>query len=238
MLAKRIIPSITHKNGQLVKGERFINNRVIGVALQSARIYAMRSVDELLILDVSATEEKREPNYFLIKSLANSCFSPITVGGGITCDEHVRKLLQAGADKVCIGRAAIDNPILIHDLASKYGSSAIAASVECMGTDDKSHAQALVDALLFQEMGAGEILLHSVVRDGTMGGYDIRLIESVSRLRIPVIASGGCAGYTDMVDAIDVGADAVSAGALFAFTDDTPEGAARYLKTMGIEVRV
>ena len=234
-LAKRIIPSILHKNGQLVKGKNFVNERVIGVALQAARIHAMRGVDELLILDVSATKENRDPNYFLVKSLANNCFSPVTVGGGVNCDEHVRKLLQSGADKVCIGQAAIDNPDLIHQLAMKYGSSTIVASIDVRDYDIYT---AVKMAWRYQALGVGEILLQSVDRDGTMSGYCLELIERVSDIDIPVIASGGCNGYLDMLNAITVGADAVAAGALFAFSDDTPLGASKYLSTLGIEVRL
>ena len=234
MLAKRIIPSILHKNGKLVKGKQFINDRVIGVALQSARIYAQRSVDELLILDVSATAEGRDPNYFLVKSLAKDCFSPVTVGGGVRTEQHVHKLLRSGADKVCIGAGAKAD--FIQNLAAKYGSSTIVVSID---VEHISHSLTRKTVQFYESLGAGEILLQSVTNDGRMVGYDYALIQEVAgAVNIPVIASGGCGCYSDMSRAFLNGADAVAAGALFAFTDATPQGAAEFLRSDGFEVRL
>lgn len=228
-LAKRIIPAILHKNGRLVKGRQFVSDRVIGVALQQARIYASRGVDELLILDVSATKEGREPNYQLIKSLAKYCFAPITVGGGISCESHVRKLLQSGADKVCLGTHA---GTLTEKIADKYGRSTVVVSVDYKEGDQ-------INTKEMEDKGAGEILLQSMDRDGMMSGYDLDTIGRIApQLNIPVVVAGGCSGYPDMANALDCGADAVAAGALFAFTDATPKGAAEYLSCAGYEVRM
>src|SRR3990167_6495493 len=129
MLAKRIIPVILHKRGQMVKGRGFKSDRVVGIALQACIIHASRHVDELILLDVTATQEGREPDYALIKKLSNDCFCPLAVGGGINKDEHVRGLLNSGADKVIIGTAAQDGG-LISKLAQKYGSQCIAVAVD------------------------------------------------------------------------------------------------------------
>jgi len=237
-LAKRIIPVILHKAGQLVKGQNFVNDRVVGHALQAARIHAARGVDELLVLDITATAENREPNYALTKALAESNFSPLTVGGGVKTEDHVRKLLRSGADKVCIGKAAINNYKLIHRLASKFGSQCITVSID-YSKDELTHDLAIFLAKQYEAEGAGEILLQSVDNDGTMKGYDLQLIIEVTKhLSIPVIASGGCGSYRDMYLALRSGADAVAAGSMFLFENCTPKGAAEYLDSKGIEVRV
>ena len=248
MLAKRIIPVILHKHGQMVKGRGFKANRIIGQALQAASIQAEREVDELLILDVTATTEGREPDYDLVRKLSKEYFCPLTVGGGIKTSEHVRKLLLSGADKVCIGSAAFDNPVIVAELSSRYGSQCITVSVDVLpsGRPARRYAEGFMDdhfsAACYAEelanMGAGEILLQSIERDGTMQGYDLGLIKAVTQaVNIPVIASGGCGSYQHMKEAIEAGADAVAAGALWSFTDCTPSGAAKYLAEHNIEVR-
>lgn len=231
MLAHRIIPTILSKNGQLVKGEGFKCDRVVGNALQAARIHAMRGVDELMILDVTATKEGREPDYEMVKRLSDGCFAPLTVGGGIKTEKHVRKLLRSGADKILIGYG---KSYLINPLSEKFGSQCVSVSIDVF--DNQMLAAACAKDAEVQ--GAGEILIQSIPRDGTMNGYDLGLIKQVSEaVSIPVIASGGCSGYEDMYQAIKAGASAVAAGALFAFTDATPKGAAEYLKGKGVEVR-
>ncbi len=233
MLAKRIIPTILMKDGLLVKGERFKADRVVGNALQAARIHAQRGVDELMILDVSATRDKREPRYDLIEKLTSTTTVPVTVGGGISSLDHIRNLLAAGADKVCIGT----KKSLIKPAADKFGSQAIVASVD-MNVDLDYKDAALAEAERCVELGAGEILLQSMDLDGTMEGYDLVLIDAVAPyIDVPVIASGGCKSYHDMLKAILAGADAVAVGALFQFTDSTPKGAAQFLYEQGVEVR-
>jgi len=232
MLAKRIIPTILMKGRQLVKGEQFKSDRVVGDALQAARVHAMRGVDEILMLDVTATKEGREPDYEMIKQLTQTARVPVTVGGGITEVEHVRELLNAGADKVSIGFHKVG---LINKVSKKFGSQCVSVTLDWV--DDDDHVGMV--AKMFENEGAGEIILQSETRDGTMVGYNYEQIKEVAEeVNVPVIASGGCSGYDDMVRAIVAGADAVAAGALFQFTGSTPKHAAQYLHEQGIEVRL
>lgn len=238
MLATRIIPTILMDKGQLVKGEGFKSDRVVGNALQAARIHAMRGVDEIVLLDVTATKEGREPDYEMVKRLSEGCYVPLTVGGGIKTEEHVRKLLRAGADKVCIGSGFDEEGFLIEALADKFGKQCIVVSIDIYNHVAERGEWATWYAIEAERRGAGEILLQAVYFDGIMQGYDLGLIKAISEaVSIPVIASGGASGYKDMYDAIQAGANAVAAGALFQFTDATPRGAAEYLKDKGVEVR-
>jgi len=208
----------------------------------------MREVDELLLLDIAATPEKRGPDLAQVAELADVCFSPLTVGGGIRTVDDVRQLLRHGADKVCIGTGAL-LPGLISDIANRFGSSTIVVSVDAEQHKDGWRAvtecgtarQLMTPvqlAMQAEDAGAGEILLNSIDCEGMMEGYDLDLIAEVSvSVNIPVIASGGCGEYEHMSEAISMGADAVSAGALFQFSEATPRGAASYLKSQGVEVR-
>jgi len=199
--------------------------------MQASKIHAMRGVDELLILDISATKEGREPDYNAIESLSENCFSPLTVGGGISSVEHVRKLLNAGADKVCI-RSAHNS---IKELSRQFGSQCITACID-VKPDDSNVAKY---ACLLEEYGAGEILLQSVARDGTMEGYDLNLIFEVSHaVNIPVIASGGCGTPQHALEAIQAGASAVAIGAMFIFKDITPLSLSKYLHEKGVITRI
>jgi len=235
VLAHRIIPTILVKNGHLVKGTQFSADRIVGNALQAARIHAMRGVDEILILDVTATQEQREPDYEMIRKLTETARVPVTVGGGIINTDHVNGLLEAGADKVCVNASKSN---LIRNVSFRYGSQCIAVTVD-VSVDLDYQSAALEQAERVVELGAGEIILQSIDNDGTMHGYDLDLIGAVAPyLPIPVIASGGCHGYQDMEKALQEGADAVAAGALFQFTNATPAGAAEYLHERGVEVRI
>ena len=235
MLAKRIIPTMLVRGRTLVKGERFNSWRSIGHALQSAKIHAARGVDELCILDISATAEGRGPDLDLVRELSEGCFIPITVGGGVRTLEHIDQLLRAGADKVCIGVGYWNDPTLITKASERFGKQAIVASLDV--GPHMSCAQEY--AFKLEMLGAGEILLQAMDRDGTLQGYDLDLIRAVSAaVSIPVIASGGCGSYEHMLEAFKAGADACAAGAMFAFTENTPRGAARFLKSQGLEVRL
>lgn len=232
MLAKRVIPTLLTRDNLLVKGEQFNTARVVGNALQAAKVHGIRGVDELMILDVTATSEAREPNYDLVAKLTTGVFIPVTVGGGIATLEHIRQLLAAGADKVCIGSAKH----LITPAFEKFGRQAIVASLDFRERD----VPALdMSARILEAAGAGEILLQAKDRDGTMRGYNLEAIEVVANaVGIPVIASGGCSGVDDMRQAFDAGASAAAAGALFQFSMETPREAARQLGEAGVEVRV
>ena len=235
MLAHRIIPTILMKRRQQVKGVGFAADRVVGNAMQAARIHGARSVDEILMLDVTATAEGREPDYEMVQQLTKSMHIPVTVGGGINKIEHIDKLLRSGADKVCIGTAWE----LIESAANKFGSQCITASVDAAPNISDNELFWMHIAKCRAEDGAGEILLQNVEMDGSMQGYDLNLIEHViASVSVPVIASGGCSGYPDMENALQAGADAVAAGALYLFTDATPAKAAEYLNDRNVEVRL
>lgn len=246
MLAVRIIPTLLTRGRQLVKGRCFDSWRSVGVAAQAVRIHQSRGVDELAILDITATAEGRGPDIDLIASLSETCFMPISVGGGIKSVQSVRDLLNAGADKVILGTAAHENPRLIHDIACTVGSQAVTVSIDVKSGTVWTHSgtvdtglDPLLYAALVEKNGAGEILLSSIDRDGTMEGYDLDLIKRISRaVHIPVIASGGAGTYSDFHKAILAGADAVAGGAIFQFSDATPKGAAEYLASHNVEVRL
>jgi cyclase len=232
MLAKRIIPTILMKRRQLVQGRHFKPDRVVGNVLQAARIHAMRQVDEILMLDVTATAEGREPDYSMVKDLTRTAFVPVTVGGGVTKVGHAKRLFDSGADKVALGK---DKHNLIYQLSERFGRQAVTVTVPFEYQSGESIWQMCIQA---QADGAGEIVLQSVEREGTMTGYDLNAIDLAARtVTIPVIASGGCSGYDDMENALQRGADAVSAGTLFLFTECTPKLAAQNLHQQGIEVR-
>lgn len=250
MLATRVIPQLLADGRKLVKGKTFKPWRTVGVALQAAQIHASRGVDELLLIDVTATKEGRGPDLALIEELTESCFMPVTVGGGIRTVDQVREVLRAGADKVLIGNAGVWDQAFIARAASATGCQAIVVAIDVRDDDfrrqvcsDAGERRWMFDpvewAAAMQRNGAGEILLNSITREGTMQGYDLGLIRDVSAaVDVPVVAAGGCSGYDDMVRAVQAGASAVSAGALFQFTDATPREAAEYLHKAGIPARV
>lgn len=246
MLAKRIIPTLLCRGSLLVKGEQFRSWRTVGMVEQAVRIHQARGVDELVLLDIEATAAGTKPDCRMVERLTRNCFMPLAVGGGITCRQDVQDLLNAGADKVVIGTAAIERPHALSDIATRFGSQAVVASLDVCGPEayTRSGTQAsglplpTAVAVGLQHCGAGEILLQSIDREGMMTGYDLDLIRKVSLLlTIPVIASGGAGTYEHMRLAIEAGADAVAAGAMFQFTNQTPKGAAQYLAANGIEAR-
>ena len=246
-LAKRIIPTLLCRGRQLVKGIGFDSWRSVGLAAQAVRIHSMRGVDELILLDITATAEGRGPDLDLVRELSEVCFMPLSVGGGIRNVADVRALLRAGADKVVVNSAAWEVDGLLDAIANEFGRQALVVSIDA----DEEHQvhirsgkqpvglDAVRWASVVAEHAAGEIMLNSVSRDGTMGGYDLDLISAVSTaVEVPVIAAGGAGTYEHLYQAIRNGADAVAAGAMFCFTDHTPKGAAEYLQARGVEVRV
>ena len=250
MLATRIIPVLLTAYDRLVKGECFDSARVVGHAQQAAEVHQARSVDELILLDVRATLDNRGPDIAAIERLASTCFMPLTVGGGVTTLQHFRDLLAHGADKVSVGTAAWHDPQLIYEASQRFGAQAVVVSVDTAryGSQwrvtthcaSREHdADAIRHAVNVVELGAGELLLNSVDRDGTMKGYDLDFIHQVaSRVDVPIIACGGCGSYDHMLEAIKAGASAVAAGAFFQWTDATPKEAARYLASKGVETRI
>ena len=252
MLKLRIIPTMLYKSEQLVKGEGFDSWRRVGSAMQAIKVYNLREVDELIFVDIAATNEGREPDYAMIDELADECFMPLTVGGGIRSVEHVRKLLSVGADKVAIGTAALEDPSLVGAVAQRFGSQCVVVSIDFRRLADgtpivcthsgarRTERDPVELAREFAHLGAGEILLTSIERDGTMVGYDVELTRRVAdAVGIPVIASGGAGKYDHMLDVVKRGhAAAIAAGAIFHFTEQTPMEAKRFLAKNGIATRV
>jgi cyclase len=248
----RVMPTLLFKNVGLVKGVAFNSWRRVGGALQAVKVYNLREVDELVFLDITATGEGRPPDFETIDELADECFMPLTVGGGVRTVDDVRRLLRVGADKVAVNTAAVERPALIEEVARPFGSQCVVVAIDARkgpdgvyevcthsgtrptGRDPVSWAREAA------ERGAGEVLLTSIERDGTMTGYDVELTRRVSEaVSIPVIASGGAGRYEDMAQVLEQGkASAVAAASLFHFTEQTPLGAKRYLKDKGFPVRL
>lgn len=244
-LAVRIIPTLLYRGSTLVKGKQFQSWRSVGHVQQAARIHAMRGVDELCCLDIGATPEGRGPDFALVEKLTDGNFCPVTVGGGVRTVEDVKLLLRAGADKVAIGSHLFHSNVM-REASGAFGSQAIVGVIDCKDGRVWSDCGAtrwsmnpVSFAKLLEDDGAGEILLTSIDREGTMEGYDLDLIKAVSEaVSIPVIAHGGAGTYSDFHKAILAGADAVAAGSIFLFTDSTPRGAAEFLHAKGVEIRL
>ena len=245
-LATRIIPILLKRGDALVKGTHFNSSRIVGHALQAAKIHQARGVDELVIIDVGATLDGRGPDCKAVEKLTKDCFVPLTIGGGVRSVQDVRDLMNAGADKILLETAWMMNPDLLWELSGKFGSQAIVVSLSVKQWLTTSHCGTVPhtrhvldvahDAVM---AGAGELLLQDIERDGLLRGYNTELIDVVSRsVSVPVIASCGCGSYQDMRDAISAGASAVAAGSMFLFNDLTPLGAAQYLSGQGVEVRI
>lgn len=245
MLAKRIVPTLLCRGRTLVKGISFDSWRSVGMAAQAVRVHQTRGVDELVLLDIGATPGMRSPDLRLIEELSEVCFMPLAVGGGVRSVQDVKALLLSGADKVVVGTAAYEDPYLIDKIAHSVGSQAVVVAIDVKAGKvwincgmKATVSDPVRYAVSVAERGAGEILLTNIENEGRMEGYDLDLIQRVSQaVGIPVIAAGGAGSYEHLHQAILSGADAVAAGALFAFTDCTPLGAAEYLTGKGIEVR-
>lgn len=251
MLKVRIIPTLLWKDVGLVKGVGFDSWRRVGSVMPAIKVYNTRQVDELILLDITATEQGREPDYDSVDEFSAECFVPLTVGGGISTIEHVKNLLRAGADKICINSAALDNPELIREASEKFGAQCVVVSIdakkvaegryECFSHSGIKHSGKEVGAWAeeVERLGAGEILITPIELDGTMQGYDLELLKTVTqRVRIPVIASGGAGCYHHMFEAISVGnASAVAAASIYHFTQQTPLEAKEYLASKGVPTR-
>lgn len=236
-LATRIIPTVLCRGRTLVKGVAFDSWRSVGVAAQAVRIHQARGVDELALLDIGAWALGQGPNMELVRELSEVCFMPLAVGGGVRSVEDVRSLLHAGADKVVIRSAGVR---LMEEAAPIVGCQALVAALDVCGLGHKPPGFDFVAAARrWADAGAGEVLLTRMEREGTMSGYDLELIHDVAEaVDVPVIAHGGCGSYEHMAEALRAGASAVAAGAFFQFTENTPRGAAEYLASRGVEVRV
>jgi cyclase len=246
VLAHRIIPVILYRGHQVVKGKQFDSWRSIGHVETAFQIHWKREVDEILMLDIGATPDGRDPDFDLMRRLNDKPFlPPMTVGGGIRTVEHIRLALANGADKVSINTMALKRPALIGEAAEKFGRQAVSVSIDVRDGrvcgscgHDQTEFDPVTWAMTVETLGAGEIILNVIERDGMMEGYDLDLIARVSEaVSIPVVACGGAGTYEDFARAIDHGAHAVAAGAMFAFSDATPAGAAEYLASRGYPVR-
>jgi cyclase len=223
----------------------------VGTVLPAIKVYNARDVDELVLLDISATEDDREPDYDTIQELCAECFVPLTIGGGIRNLEQIKTLLRCGADKVAINTAAYEDPELITQAANRFGSQSLVISIDARRMPDGTYQcfsragqqptgwLAGDWAAEMERRGAGEILVTSIERDGTMTGYDLDLIREVAqRVSIPVIASGGAGNAGHLYEAIvDAGASAVAAASMFHFTEQTPMDMKKYLYERQVQVR-
>lgn len=250
MLAKRIIPCLDVEDGRVVKGIKFKNLKDAGDPVELAALYNQQGADELTFLDIGASYRSREIMIEVVEQVSSQVFIPLTVGGGIREVADMRRILNAGADKVAICTAAIKNPRLISEGAEKFGSQCIVLSIDAKrkGKSWSAHinggrVDAGIDALEWakegERLGAGEILLNSIDMDGTRQGYDLELTRAVSELvGIPVIASGGAGTLEQMYDAITVGkADAVLLASLLHYGEFTISGIKDYLKERGVTIR-
>lgn len=249
MLKTRVIPTLLWKDNGLVKGKSFDSWRRVGTVLPAIKVYNTREVDELILVDITATEENRDFNYEEIEEFTSESFIPLTIGGGIKDLNQIRKLLLAGADKVCINSNSYSEPELIKKAAGTFGVQCIIISVdvkrnkgfyECFShSGTKATGKEVVKHCREMEsLGAGELLITSIPHDGMMEGYDYELIKLVSSsVSIPVIASGGAGNYDDMLKAVNSGANAVAAASIFHYTEQTPREAKRYLHANGIPTR-
>jgi cyclase len=230
MLRNRVIPALLLDQTGLVKTTQYKNPKYVGDPINVIRIFNDKEVDELLLLDIYASKEKREPNYNLIKELAGECYMPITYGGGISNFEQADKIFSCGVEKICLQNAVIYNPSFISDLVKYFGTQSIMISVDVkknsFGQPSFFHAseEKILELDLlslikkFVNAGAGEILLNVVDKEGTLSGPDLKLIQKISQLiEVPLIASGGISSLADIKAAVDAGASAVAAGAFFVY---------------------
>lgn len=250
MLAKRIIPCLDVNAGRVVKGVNFVDLRDAGDPVSVAREYDRQGADEVTFLDITASSDERDLILPIIEAVADQVFIPLTVGGGVRSVEDVRRLLNAGADKISMNTAAIHQPELVRDCADKFGSQCIVVAIDAKRVDDHwevfthgGRKPAGLDAVQWAKqvaaLGAGEILLTSMDRDGTGQGFDLALTRAVSTaVNIPVIASGGVGGLQDLVDGVTQGAaDAVLAASIFHFGQHTIAEAKQFMAAQGVCVR-
>ncbi|MBI2063446.1 MAG: imidazole glycerol phosphate synthase subunit HisF [Candidatus Yanofskybacteria bacterium] len=252
MLKIRLIPMLLLKEGRMIKTKQFHSFRDVGNPKTVAKVYNAQKADELIFLDISATDEKRGFLLEVIRSVAEECLIPITAGGGVRNMEQARELLQSGADKVSINTAAIEDPSFIKKLSEKFGKSTVVVSIDYKKNDNgqnevfvcrgkKSTGFDPVSwARKVEELGAGEILLTSIDKEGMMMGYDLETIKLVSEaVSIPVIASGGAGTVQDLVDSIEIGrASAVAAASIFHFTDQSIIKGHSFMRSAGLSVRI
>ncbi|MET3761837.1 imidazole glycerol phosphate synthase subunit HisF [Sphingomonas sp. UYEF23] len=246
----RVIPCLDVANGRVVKGVNFVDLKDAGDPVEQARAYDAAGADELCFLDIGASHEARGTILDVVRRTAEVCFMPLTVGGGVRSVEDARALLLAGADKVAVNSAAVARPELVAELADKFGSQCVVASVDARKVDGgwevfthggrrATGIDAVAHALRLAELGAGELLITSMDRDGTKSGFDLALTRTIAdQVRVPVVASGGVGGLADLVAGISEGhASAVLAASIFHFGEVSIAEAHAALAAAGIPVR-
>ncbi len=260
MLAKRIIPCLDVMEGRVVKGINFLELRDAGDPVENAIEYDKQGADELVFLDITASHEKRDIIIDVVRRTAENIFMPFTVGGGVRTIDDVRNLLNAGADKVSVNTAAVKNPLFVTEAAEKFGSQCIVVAVDAKRVENPDFTEfkgvnweifihggrtptgidALEWGMKMEKLGAGEILLTSMDRDGTKIGYDLELTEFFSKnLKIPVIASGGVGNLKHILDAFKIAdASAALAASIFHYREYTIEETKKYLRKNGVNVRL
>ncbi len=253
-LAKRIIPCLDVDRGRVVKGVQFVGIRDAGDPVEVAKRYNEEGADELVFLDITASHEERETMVHVVEEVAGQVFIPLTVGGGIRTREDIRRMLNAGADKVGINTAAVFNPEFVREAAESFGSQCIVVAIDAKQVSDEPPRWEIfthggrkptgIDAVEWArkmvDFGAGEILLTSMDRDGTRDGFDLALTRAVSEaVDVPVIASGGVGTLEHLADGVTLGkADAVLAASIFHFGEHTVGEAKACMRQRGIEVRL
>ncbi|MFH2027731.1 MAG: imidazole glycerol phosphate synthase subunit HisF [Nanoarchaeota archaeon] len=253
MLSKRIIPCMDIRDGRVVKGIKFLGIRDAGNPIELAKEYNKQGADELVFLDITASHERRKTVVELVKKVGKEVFIPFTVGGGISTVEGIREILNAGADKVSINTAAVKNPQLLKEASDKFGSQCIVLAIDAKrnpkmksgfevyiyGGREPMGMDAVEWAKKGMNLGAGEILLTSMDRDGTKEGFDLELTNKISSaVNIPVIASGGVGKISDFADAFKKGkADAALAASIFHYKESTVKNVKDYCKKQGVVMR-
>jgi len=251
MLSKRIIPCLDVKDGRVVKGVNFVNLRDAGDPVEIATKYSEEGADEICFLDITASHEERNTMIDVVERTAGEVFVPLTVGGGVRTLDDVRQLLLAGADKVSINTAAVNNPDFVKEAAKRFGSQCIVVAIDARqcgegawevfthGGRKETGIDAVAWAQKMEQNGAGEILLTSMDKDGTKSGYDLELTRTISRrLQIPIIASGGAGTLDHLSDGVKLGeADAVLVASIFHYGEYKINEAKEYMRERGISIR-
>ena len=252
MLKSRIIPCLDVNNGRVVKGTNFVNLKDAGDPVEVAKIYDEQGADEICFLDITASHENRDTIFDIVRKTAEVCFMPLTVGGGVSKIQHIRTLLLSGADKVAVNSAAVKDNDFVRHASDKYGSQCIVVAIDAKKNNANNKWEVYthggrinteIDVLQYAEkivsLGAGELLITSMDKDGTRSGFDNTLIKKITDIvNVPVIASGGVGNLQHLVDGIKIGhADAVLAASIFHFGEYTINEAKQYMKKEGIKVR-
>lgn len=250
MLKARIIPCLDVKDGRVVKGINFVDLRDAGDPVEQAKIYEQQGADELCFLDITATSDNRGIIYDIITEVAEHCFMPVTVGGGVRVVEDIRKLLQAGADKVAINSAAVKTPEFVREAAEKFGSQCIVVAIDSKwdngvakifthGGREPTGIETVAWAKKMQGFGAGEILLTSMDADGTKSGFDLELTRQVCEaVAIPVIASGGVGKPEHFVEGVKAGATGLLAASIFHYGEYKIDEVKKVMAEQGLAVRL